>query len=104
MLAKSYYLFLLALAPVALFSGCSAAHYRKSADKEVYGIIAKKDQVVFGKTNQFTINTPYSNRNPDDIKAPEILEDRLRGGHLKPTLSEALKMAVEDSRSFQLRK
>lgn len=87
-----------------LWSGCSARQHRLAADKEVYGIITRKEQKTLGKTNDFTINTPYSAREPDSIKSAEILADRLRSGPLKPSLSEALKLAVETSRNYQLRK
>ena len=83
---------------------CSTSHYRRSADKEVYRIIGEKEGRALGHTNQFSIDTKYSKRNPDDIKQGEILEDRLRGEKLKPTLSETLSLAVENSRSFQLQK
>jgi outer membrane protein TolC len=87
-----------------LVSGCRASYYRKSADKEVYKIIQNKQQEVFGKTNAFTIDTRYSKRPADDIKAQEILEDRLQQGKHVLTLIEALRIAVENNRAYQLRK
>jgi len=87
-----------------LVSGCRASYYRKSADKEVYKIIQNKQQQVFGKTNAFSIDTRYSNRAPDDIKAQEILEDRLQQARHVLTLPEALRLAVENNRAYQLRK
>jgi outer membrane protein TolC len=83
---------------------CSTSHYRRSADKEVYRIIGEKQNKALGQTNEFSIDTQYSKRNPDDIKQAEILEDRLRAEKLKPNLSQALELAVENSRAFQLQK
>ena len=60
-----------------VFSGCTNAHYRRSADKEVYGIVQKVESQIFGHTNAFTINTPYSNRKSKAIPASELIDDRL---------------------------
>lgn len=57
-----------------------------------------------GWTNRFSIETRYSNRAPNEIKKDEILEDRLKVEKLKPNLSEALKLAIENSRAYQFRK
>jgi outer membrane protein TolC len=87
-----------------IISGCTASHYRKSADKEVYTIIQRKQKAALGETNAFTIDTPYSQRKPSDIKAPEIIADRMREAKEILTLSDALRMALEHSREYQLRK
>ncbi|MBI4657554.1 MAG: TolC family protein [Verrucomicrobia bacterium] len=76
----------------------------KSADKEVYKIIQTKQQAVFGQTNAFTIDTRYSGRDADDLKAKEIMEDRLQAAKKVLTLPEALRLAVENNRTYQLRK
>ena len=54
-------------AALLFFPGCSANHYRKSADKQTYTIIQQVEKQVFGHTNAFTINTPYSARKPEAI-------------------------------------
>src|SRR5688572_27130670 len=61
-----------------LMVGCSAKHHRKAADNETYKIVELVEQRVFGKTNAFTIDTPYSARKPADITPPELIEDRLQ--------------------------
>lgn len=83
--------------------GCKS-YYRKSADKEVYKIIQQKEKAVFGQTNAFSIDTRYSSRKPDDIKAEEIIEDRMVETRQTLTLQDALRLAVENSRQYQLRK
>ncbi|MBM3833603.1 MAG: TolC family protein [Verrucomicrobia bacterium] len=90
--------------PLFLMLGCTASRYRKSADKEVYKIIQGKQQKVFGQTNKFHIETRYSGRQPKEIKAPEIIEDRLQTGKQVLALPEALRIAVENNRQYQLRK
>ena len=87
-----------------LVAGCTARHYRKSADKEVYNIIQEKQKAALGQTNQFSIDTPYSQRKPEDIKAEEIIADRMREAKETLTLPDALRIALESSRQYQLRK
>ena len=95
----------LALALVtALLAGCSAKHYRQQADRDVYSLLAQKELKLFGKTNAFTVDTPFSARDPHAIKAQEIITDRFRTGKAVVTLPEALKLAVEHNRAYQLRK
>jgi outer membrane protein TolC len=89
---------------VTIFAGCTAERYRRSADKEVYKIVQDKQQTALGQTNAFTVDTPYSHRKPDDIKAQEIIVDRMRQGKQTLTLAEALRIALENSRQYQLRK
>lgn len=84
--------------------GCTASHYRKSADKEVSKIIQEKQKKVFGQTNAFTIETPYSHRKPDEIKAQEIVVDRLASAKQVLSLPDALRIAVQSNRPYQLRK
>ncbi len=87
-----------------LLCGCSAAYYRGSADKEVYGIVQKVERQIFGHTNAFTINTPYSNRKPKDIPASELIEDRLQTNQRVLTVEGALGLAVTNSRTYQAAK
>lgn len=96
---------LLGMALLALIiAGCSAAHYRRSADQEVYGIIQQKEAQVFGKTNFFTIDTPYSGRKPADILPGELISNRLEHAELRLTLEDALALAITNSRQFQTQK
>ena len=93
-----------AIVAAALLCGCTAKHYRKSADKQVYNIIQEKQQEALGKTNAFTINTPYSSRVPKEVKPQEIVDDRQRKGKQLLTLTDALRVAIENSRAYQLQK
>ena len=87
-----------------LLAGCTARHYRHSADKEVYKIIQEKQKAALGQTNAFSIDTPYSQRKPDDIQAKEIVEDRTREAQQTLTLPDALRIGLENNRQYQLRK
>jgi outer membrane protein TolC len=90
-----------ALTGALLLAGCSAGHYRRSADNEVYGIVQQYESRIFGHTNTFTINTPYSGRKPEAIPPAELIEDRLQAGQRKLTIDEALNLAVSSSRRYQ---
>lgn len=90
---------------VFLIAGCSRERYRAQADKDVYGILGHKQQLLFGRTNAFSIDTPYSPRDPKDIRWEELLGDRKGGtGRKVLTLDDALRIAVEHNRQYQFRK
>jgi outer membrane protein TolC len=86
-----------------ILPGCTK-FYRRSADKEVYKIIQQKEKAALGHTNAFSIDTRYSHRKPKDIKAQEIIEDRMRETKQTVTLADALRIALENNRQYQLRK
>ncbi len=89
---------------LALVSGCSSSHYRKSADKEAYRIIQEMDKRVFGTTNEFSIDTPYSKRDPKTVLPSEIIDDRTGTNRLVISLDQALDLAVQHSREYQAQK
>ena len=95
---------LCAVAGLLILSGCTAAHYRRSADKEVYGIVQTVEGQIFGHTNAFTINTAYSNRKPSEIPPSELIEDRLQTNQRVLTVEAALGLAVTNSRTYQAAK
>jgi outer membrane protein TolC len=91
------------LAAVVL-AGCTARHYRKAADKEVYGILQDVERRVFGETNAFTVETPYSGRKPKDIPPEEIIFNRSASNRMVLNLEQTLEVAVEHSREYQTQK
>lgn len=93
---------LLGLAVTALlFNGCSSGHYRQSADRQAYRIIQAFDAKVFGRTNEFSIDTRYSGRDPQLIQPAEIIEDRTATNRRVINLDQALGLAVQHSREYQ---
>jgi outer membrane protein TolC len=90
-----------ALAGGIVLSGCSAAHYRKSADQQVYRTIQQVEQKIFGHTNAFTIDTAYASRKPEDIPPAELIGDRLQTNRRTLNLDEALVLAVRQNRAYQ---
>lgn len=92
-----------------LLGGCTANHYRKSADTEVYGIVESKSPAVPNMDTNFTIETT-------NVPALEGLSEvtnianylgpygeRERGAHILP-LEDALRVAIHSSRAYQSRK
>lgn len=84
-----------------LLAGCTAKHYHKAADSQTYAIVQQMERKVFGHTNEFTINTRYSGRDPKAIPPAEILDDRSATNRLVINLDQALTLAVENSRDYQ---
>lgn len=87
-----------------LLAGCTASHYRRSADKETYKILQNYEQHIFGQTNEFTIETRYSKRDPKTILPAEIIEDRTATNRRIINLDQALDLAVTHSREYQTQK
>jgi outer membrane protein TolC len=88
---------------LGIFCGCSASRYARRADHDVYQIIHRTEQRVLGHTNEFSIDTSYSKRNPKDIKPPELVEDRMQTNSRVLTLEDALRLAAQ-SRRYQTEK
>ena len=104
-LAPVYGLLLaLTVAGAWMLAGCGTAHSRRSADKEVYRAIEQVEVQIFGQTNSFQIDTPYSSRKPEEIPASELIEDRLQTNLRNLTIDAALDLAVARSRRFQAAK
>src|SRR5262249_55913704 len=59
---------------------------------------------IFGHTNAFTIDTPYSARKPKEIPPAELIEDRLATNRRLLKLEEALDLAFTRSRRYQTEK
>ena len=85
-------------------AGCSTAHHRRSADREVYGLISGAERQVLGQTNAFSIDTAYSARDPHSILPFEIIAERTVTNRRTLTIDQALDLAVRNSRQYQTQK
>jgi outer membrane protein TolC len=99
---------LVSLLCVAL-TGCSAKHFRKSADKEAYKVIRQKTPLVKNMDAQFTIeqsNQVSLEGLPEAERAEEFLgpDGQREVGAKVLGLEKALEIAVKHSRSYQSRK
>jgi outer membrane protein TolC len=100
---------LMLLAVAAIAAGCSAKHYRKSADKEAYKAIQQKSSGVPNMDEQFTIeqtNALSFAALPVATNAPEFLGQYAARESTARVLSleEALDIATKQNRTYQLRK
>ncbi len=87
-------------------AGCTASHYRKSADKEVYSTIRSKTPRVPNMDTNFTVeqtNQEMLAKFPTVIAVPDFLgEDgaREKGAHVI-RLEDALEIGIHCSRAYQ---
>jgi outer membrane protein TolC len=77
-----------AAALLCCLAGCTAEHYRESADTEVYALLKDKEQTVFG------VQRPFSLEQYEGQPAPTAEVMRLN-------LRDALRLASRHSRPFQ---
>lgn len=90
-------------------AGCTTKYFRKSADKQVYGIVRNKSPAVPNMDPHFTIeqtNSPLLEQLPISTNAPDFLGaygERERGARAL-SLESALALAIHYSRSYQSRK
>ena len=88
-----------------LWQGCSTpAEQFAAADKEVFGILDKRQEQILGEQRLSDIKTPYSDRKLADIPPSEIILNRFADGTNLITLPKALEMAVKNSRDYQLQR
>ena len=85
----------LALSTALWVGGCSAAHYKMSADKEVYSIISEKSVQVPGMDASFRLQEPSNAESAagEGSKGPLVL-----------SLADAIVAAAAQSRDFRTRR
>ncbi len=83
---------------------CKTSYYRDKTDKDVYTILDKIQSDLFGNEDPFAIDTPYSDRPPNDISSDEILAGRNLKEVLEIDVDRALEIAIESSREYQNQK
>lgn len=84
--------------------GCSTPYHKQKADDENYEIIRQIEAEVFGRTNDFSIDTKYSDRDPQTFLPGELIEGRMATNILRLNLESALDTAFENSRTYQRQK
>ena len=82
-------------------SGCTAASYRKTADKQAYGIVQEYQGQILGQSNAFNIDTAYSARKPADISPAELIDDRGQTNQRVLTVEAAIDLGVSNSPTYQ---
>lgn len=89
---------------VCFLSACHTSYYHKKADREVYQIIEKVENEVFGNPRPFTIDTRYSARKPQTIEPEEIVEERKELNQRVLNIRQTLDLAIANSRDYQSQK
>ena len=98
------------LACSLVFPGCATSHYREAADKESYGILAKKSPDVPGMEHAFNIDTdakwdPFAELPVlEESGRPYGPEEGQELGYHVIALDKALEIAVRNSREYQNQK
>lgn len=87
-----------------LMVGCSSTAYRRSADSDVYQIVATVEEQIFGTASEFNIDTNYSETDPDDITPDSIFADRNQRSRKIISIEQAIDLAVEQNRRYQSQK
>ena len=97
------------LASFLVWAGCTTEHYRKSADKEAYGVIKQKTPLVKNmdehftveQTNQLSLEGLAVTTGVQEFLGPD--GETEHGANII-SLEKALDIAVRHSRPYQLRK
>jgi len=93
------------IAGAVLLSGCSAAHYKARADKEVYGIIGRKQIKTLGIEKPFTIEQEHAHPLLGlSLTQPEPLPNEPATSAVMISLARALDIAGKNNREYQNRK
>ncbi len=87
-----------------LLTGCSTTAHKQRADDSVLKIVTEVEAQIFGETSDFSIETTYTGRDPDDILVEEIFEDRDSKSRKIIGIDEALDLAVSQNRQYQSEK
>lgn len=87
-----------------LLFGCTAGFYKSQADKDVYRIIKKVEEDIFGTSQEFDIATAYSDKKPKEVTAQNVLNERSPEKKVVLPIDKALDYAVKNSREFQSQK
>lgn len=83
---------------------CKSSYFKKKTDKDVYSIIEQIEADLFGESSEFTVDTPYSERSPEDITSQEIIDDRNIKEEWDIDIDMAIDLAIQSSREYQNQK
>lgn len=87
-----------------LLLGCSADYYQKQADQDVYAILQRVENDIFGKSSDFSIKTSHSGQKPKSVTTRKILDRSSSGKTIKLSLDDAISQAIAQSREYQSQK
>lgn len=85
-------------------AGCSAAHYRDDADREVYAILEKRRAQLLENPGAFTVEPAQDSLRKRLLNSAELLSSPQSRPSVHLDLQSALAIAAENSRSYQSEK
>ncbi|MFH1549094.1 MAG: TolC family protein [Planctomycetota bacterium] len=108
--ARTAFFALVFLSAFVVLTGCSAEHYKESADKQVYEILRKKHEMLFGSEEIYEIEQIARDPMADLPRAEKPLLETPE--YLKPfdeppliiSLEKALEIGTYNSRDYQSEK
>ena len=94
-------IYLLAL---GILAGCASDKQRRAADAEVFAILNQRSQDVLGEAANPDLIASRAGNDPESIPPSTIIRERYEDGGRKLTLPQALELAVQKNRSYQLQR
>ena len=98
------WIFLAATACCTVLVACKSSYYKKKTDKDVYSIIEQIETDLFGQSSEFSVDTRYSERLPEDISSQEIIDDRNYKEEKYIDINTSIDLAIQSSREYQNQK
>ena len=98
------WIFLAAVVCCSVLVACKSSYYKKKTDKDVYSIIEQIETDLFGQSSEFTVDTRYSERLPEDISSQEIIDDRNYKEEKYIDINTSIDLAIQSSREYQNQK
>lgn len=98
------WIFLAAAVCCSVLVACKSSYYKKKTDKDVYSIIEQIETDLFGQSSEFTVDTRYSERLPEDISSQEIIDDRNYKEEKYIDINTSIDLAIQSSREYQNQK
>ena len=98
------WIFLAATVCCSVLVACKSSYYKKKTDKDVYSIIEQIETDLFGKSSEFSVDTRYSERLPEDISSQEIIDDRNFKEEKYIDINTSIDLAIQSSREYQNQK
>ncbi|MBT4275979.1 MAG: TolC family protein [Verrucomicrobia bacterium] len=98
------WIFLAATVCCSVLVACKSSYYKKKTDKDVYSIIEQIETDLFGQSSEFSVDTRYSGRLPEDISSQEIIDDRNFKEEKYIDINTSIDLAIQSSREYQNQK
>ena len=92
------------LLALGILAGCASDKHRRAADAEVFAILNQRSQDVLGEAANPNVIASQTGNDPESVPPSTIIRERYEDGGRKLTLPQALDLAVQKNRSYQLQR